>query len=125
MGLTSCNHQTIMVDMTEPSVRHVEQRKTRQADDAITGASTPMVERTFWLLDLLSASEDGLTFSDLVRALGISKGSLHGLLKSLERTRAVEQVEGRRYVVGPRIYDLALAYSQRAGLRRVALPGMR
>ena len=72
-----------------------------------------------------SASEDGLTFSDLVRALGISKGSLHGLLKSLERARAVEQVDGRRYVVGPRIYDLALAYSQRAGLRRFALPGMR
>ena len=83
--------------MTEPSVRHIEQRKTRRADDAIIGASTPMVERTFRLLDLLSAAEDGLTFSDLVRALGISKGSLHGLLKSLERTRAVEQVE--RYVV--------------------------
>jgi DNA-binding IclR family transcriptional regulator len=125
MGLTSSHHQFIIADMTEPSVRHIEQRKTRQADDAITGASTPMVERTFRLLDLLSASEDGLTFSDLVRALGISKGSLHGLLKSLERARAVEQVDGRRYVVGPRIYDLALAYSQRAGLRRVALPGMR
>ncbi|HEY1389891.1 MAG TPA: IclR family transcriptional regulator [Ktedonobacterales bacterium] len=91
----------------------------------MTGASTPMVERTFRLLDLLSASEDGLTFSDLVRALGISKGSLHGLLKSLERARAVEQVDGRRYVVGPRIYNLALTYSQRAGLRRFALPGMR
>ena len=73
--------------MTEPSVRHIEQRKTRQAGDATTGASTPMVERTFRLLDLLSASEDGLTFSELVRALGISKGSLHGLLKSLERAR--------------------------------------
>lgn len=114
-----------MVYMTEPSVRHVEQHKTRRVDDAITGASTPMVERTFRLLDLLGDSEEGLTFSDLVRALSISKGSMHGLLKSLERARAVEQVDGRRYVVGPRIYDLALSYSQRAGLRRFALPGMR
>ncbi len=111
--------------MTEPSVRHTEQRRQRQADDAIAGASTPMVERTFRLLDLLSASEDGLTFSEVVRTLGISKGSLHGLIKSLERARAIEQVDGRRYVVGPRIYDLALAYSQRAGMRRLALPGMR
>ncbi len=85
----------------------------------------PMIERTFRLLDMLSASEDGLTFSELVRALAISKGSLHGLLKSLERARAIEPVDGRRYVVGPRIYDLALTYSQRAGLRRFALPGMR
>ncbi len=111
--------------MTEPSVRHIEQSNQQQAADTLTGASTPMVERTFRLLDLLSSSDDGLTFSDLVRVLGISKGSLHGLLKSLERTRAVEQVDGRRYMVGPRIYDLALAYSQRAGLRRFALPGMR
>jgi DNA-binding IclR family transcriptional regulator len=111
--------------MTEPLVRYNEQNAPQQADDMVTGASTPMVERTFRLLDLLSASDDGLTFSDLVRALGISKGSLHGLLKSLERVRAVEHVDGRRYVVGSRIYDLALTYSQRAGLRRFALPGMR
>ena len=84
-----------------------------------------MVERTFRLLDILSASEEGLTFSELARALAISKGSLHGLLKSLERLRVVEQVEGRRYLLGPRIYDLALAYSERAGLRRAALSGMR
>ena len=84
-----------------------------------------MVERAFRLLDILSASEEGLTLSELARALDISKGSLHGLLKSLERLRVVEPVEGRRYLPGPRIYDLALAYSERAGLRRAALPGMR
>lgn len=125
MDLTLGYHQTIIVDMTEPSVRHTELRRQRQADDAIAGAATPMVERTFRLLDSLSASEDGLTFSELVRALDLSKGSLHGLLKSLERSQAIAQIDGRRYVVGPRIYELALAYSQRAGLRRFALPGMR
>lgn len=104
--------------MTEPAVRYTEQNDGRQP-------ATPMVERTFRLLDILSASEEGLTFSELARALAISKGSLHGLLKSLERLRVVEQVEGRRYLLGPRVYDLALSYSERAGLRRAALPGMR
>jgi DNA-binding IclR family transcriptional regulator len=84
-----------------------------------------MVERTFSLLDLLSVSEEGLTFSDLARALSMSKGSLHGLLKTLERARVIEQTEERRYVIGPRVGDLARAHDQRAGLRRFALPAMR
>ena len=110
--------------MTEPVVRYTEQNDGQQATGA-PAIATPMVERTFRLLDILGASDDGLTFSELARALDISKGSLHGLLKSLERLRVVEQGEGRRYLLGPRVYDLALTYSERAGLRRAALPGMR
>jgi DNA-binding IclR family transcriptional regulator len=84
-----------------------------------------MVERAFRLLDLLSFSEAGLTLSDLARALSMSKGSVHGLLKTLESNRVVEQVEDRHYVLGPRIFDLAQAYGQRPDLRRFALPAMR
>jgi len=84
----------------------------------------PMVERAFRLLDLLSVSADGLTLSDLARALGMSKGSVHGLLKTLRHSAVIELSEDHRYVLGPRIYDLAQAYFQRAGLRRVALPAM-
>lgn len=87
--------------------------------------AAPMVERAFRLLDLVGASEDGLTLSDLARALGMSKGSLHGLLKTLEAVGAVELAEDRRYTLGPRVYDLAQAYVERAGLRRFALPAMR
>ena len=84
-----------------------------------------MVGRAFRLLDLLSLSEEGLTLSDLARALGMSKSSVHGLLKTLESNSAVEQSDERRYVLGPRIYDLAQAYGQRPDLRRFALPAMR
>jgi DNA-binding IclR family transcriptional regulator len=84
-----------------------------------------MVERAFRLLDIVGASEDGLTLSDLARALGMSKGSLHGLLKTLETVGAIELAEGRHYTLGSRVYDLAQAYVERAGLRRFALPAMR
>jgi DNA-binding IclR family transcriptional regulator len=83
-----------------------------------------MVERAFLLLELLSDSEEGLTLTDLARALTMSKGSMHGLLKTLESIGAIEQVEERRYVLGARVYLLAQAYIQRAGLRRFALPAM-
>src|SRR5579871_7058273 len=83
--------------------------------------AAPMVERAFRLLDLLSESEEGLTLSDLARSLSMSKGSMHGLLKTLESNGVIEQVEERRFVLGPRIYDLAQSYVQRAGLRHFAL----
>lgn len=114
-----------MFCMHEPVVRYTEHDDIQQQPLAAPATATPMVERTFRLLDTLSNSDDGLTLSELARALGISKGSLHGLLKSLEHLQVIEQASDRRYVVGPRIYDLALAYSQRTGLRRFALPGMR
>ena len=84
-----------------------------------------MVERAFRLLELLSVSEEGLTLSELARALGMSKSSVHGLLKTLEGSRAIEQTEERHYILGPRVFDLAQAYGQRPGLRRFALPAMR
>lgn len=84
----------------------------------------PMVERAFRLLDLLSVTEEGLTLTDLARSLNMSKGSIHGLLKTLESNGAIEQMEDRRFVLGPRIYDLAQTYIQRAGLRHFALPAM-
>src|SRR5260370_22115136 len=84
-----------------------------------------MVERGFRLLGFLSVTEEGLTLSDLARALKMSKGSIHGLLKTLEGNGAIEQAEERRFVLGPHIYDLAHAYVQRAALRHSSLPAMR
>src|SRR5437879_4105462 len=108
--------------MAEQIIQNKEQLEAEASPGVIPA---PMVERAFRLLDLLSESEEGLTLSDLARALAMSKGSMHGLLKTLESSGAVEQVEERRFVLGPRIYDLAQAYIQRAGLRRFAVPAMR
>ncbi len=108
--------------MKEQIVQYSEQSRLQ---GEATPVPAPMVERAFRLLDLLSVAEEGLTLSDLARALNMSKGSIHGLLKTLESSGAIEQVEERRFVLGSRIYDLAQAYIQRAGLRHFALPAMR
>jgi DNA-binding IclR family transcriptional regulator len=84
-----------------------------------------MVERAFRLLDLLATSEVGYSLSELARLLGMSKGSVHGLLKTLESGGVVEQDGERRYALGPRLYNLTQAYIRRSGLRRFALPAMR
>jgi DNA-binding IclR family transcriptional regulator len=109
--------------MEERTVQHKERENTVLAPDSANVAPAPMVERAFRLLDLLSMSEAGLTLSELARMLKMSKGSLHGLLKTLESSRVVEQSGDRQYVLGQRIYNLAI-YVQGTGLRRFALPAM-
>src|ERR1700674_2590796 len=111
--------------MNEQSVQYSEQNEADEEVSVAQIAPAPMVERAFRLLDLLSVTEEGLTLSDLARALNMSKGSIHGLLKTMENSGAIEQVEDRRFVLGPRLYDLAQTYIQRAGLRHFALPVMR
>ncbi len=113
------------VHMKEQSVQYGEQNIPREGTAPAHELPAPMVERAFRLLDLLSVTEEGLTLSDLARSLNMSKSSIHGLLKTLENSAAIEQVEDRRFVLGPRIYDLAQTYIQRAGLRHFALPAMR
>lgn len=110
--------------MKERSVPYTELEDLREDSIGAANVPAPMVERAFRLLDLVSASEEGLTLSELARALSMSKGSMHGLLKTLENSGALEQTEERSYILGPRIYDLAQRYISRAGLRRFALPAM-
>lgn len=110
--------------MEEQAVQYGEQTRKR-VQPVAQELPAPMVERAFRLLDLLGTCEDGLTLSDLARALSMSKSSVHGLLKTLESCGAIEQIEDRRFVLGPRIYDLAQSYIQRAGLRYFALQAMK
>lgn len=111
--------------MAKQTVRQNEQHLEQPASSSPAIVPAPMVERAFRLLEVLSASEEGLTLSELARALDMSKGSIHGLLKTLENSQVIEQSEERLYVLGPRLYDLTQNYIQRAGLRRFALPAMR
>ena len=125
-GLDSKPGIRYSVHMVERFVQNNAQHSAPQQPESLTsGAAAPMVERAFRLLELLSVSEEGLTLSELARALGMSKSSVHGLLKTLENNHAIEQTSERHYMLGPRIFDLAQAYGQRPGLRRFALPAMR
>lgn len=110
--------------MTEQIVQSGENVEMITETNSTQLTPAPMVERAFKLLDLLSEAEESMKLSDMAIKLGMSKGSLHGLLKTLEKIGAVEQAKDKGYIPGPHIYELAQTYMQRAGLRRFALPAM-
>ncbi|HEX9038323.1 MAG TPA: IclR family transcriptional regulator [Ktedonobacterales bacterium] len=111
--------------MSKPTVHDTDPHYGEPDAERGGAAPAPMVERAFRLLDLLATSEAGYSLSELARLLEMSKGSLHGLLKTLESGGVVEQDSERRYALGPRLYNLTQAYIRRSGLRRFALPAMR
>ncbi|MBO0794953.1 MAG: IclR family transcriptional regulator, partial [Ktedonobacteraceae bacterium] len=110
--------------MGKRTVQHIRQPGETTLSGNGGNVPSPMVERAFRVLDLLSTSETGMTLSELARAMAISKGSLHGLLKTLETIGVIEQSEERLYAPGPHLYELAQHYAQHAGLRRFAIPAM-
>lgn len=79
----------------------------KQHMNATGDIPTPVIKRTFLLLDLLADAKDGLSLSELARISQISKSSIYNLLKSLELCGIIEQPNGRLYVLGAQAYRLA------------------
>jgi len=85
----------------------------------------PTVEKAFQILEILSASDQGLTISDLFRASGISKSTVHGITAALEDAGAVVRDAGtKRYSLGLTLFELGRAVYSRIALKDVARPFM-
>jgi len=85
----------------------------------------PTVKKTFQILDYIARREQKTTISDISRALGISKSTVHGIIKALEREGAVlRNPKSRHYSVGMRFFELAQAAYARIDLKSVARPVM-
>ncbi|MGK5448899.1 IclR family transcriptional regulator [Streptomyces radiopugnans] len=78
-----------------------------------------VLEGAFALLETLRRYADGAGVTELARACGVPKGTVHRLLDQLVAVGAVERYDGR-YRVGPRLYWLGQAWEPHPGLRAAA-----
>ncbi len=80
-------------------------------------------ERVAMLLKILSKNPGGLLFSDIEHALSLPKSSLHALLTTMSATALVRyDADTNRYGLGPLVWELATAFSQKLQLVPMALP---
>ncbi len=64
--------------------------------------------RAFELLRAVAAAPEGLSLSQLATQLGLSKSTIHGLIRALVQAGALDQdLERRHYTLGSTIADLA------------------
>lgn len=85
------------------------------------------VRRALEILHILSfnASSSGMRFSDLQAQSGLSKGTLHRLLKSLSEEGFVEQAAGSRvYYLGLEFLSMGERAANRLDIRAVTQPSL-
>jgi DNA-binding IclR family transcriptional regulator len=87
-----------------------------------TSYRAPAVSRAFRILKLLAGSSDALGVSDLARATGASKGSIHGVLIALRAEDAVEEVAGKKFRLGPLVEALGKSRRGERSLGEVCGP---
>lgn len=78
--------------------------------------------RSFHILDLLVGQEDGLRLSEIRDALMLPASSLHNMLKTMVAAGVLAVNEDLRYVVGPRMRDLARVTVDAIDVRQHARP---
>jgi len=74
----------------------------------------PAVGKAFQVLQLISRSNEGVGLSDVAGALGMSKGTVHGVVSALEEMGAVlRDPRTRKFTLGFTLFELGKrAYSQ-------------
>ncbi len=76
------------------------------------------VDRAARILKELSSGSRGLGVSELAVNLGLAKGTVHGLLRTLQKHGLVEQsIESGKYQLGPALLELSSGYLDLSELR--------
>ena len=102
---------------TTPVVRHC---RTQRYGPAVPG-SVQSVERAAAILRLLAEEDEPIGLAQITSALGLAKGTVHGILRTLEDVGFVEQDQaGGPYRVATEVFRLGWT---EAGSERTAVQG--
>jgi DNA-binding IclR family transcriptional regulator len=86
----------------------------------------PSVDRAMSLFELLASAQRGMTLSELSRKLSIPKSTAHYLIHTLVTRGYIQRgPDGRHYLLGLRLSDVASASSAELNLRTLATPFLR
>ncbi len=98
-----------------------EKRKRQR----LTGLHQSIARPSAVLEALAEASSNGLRMTDVMRATGLGKATVHRLLAGLTSAGLVDQdPDSSRFFVGMRILSWAVSAGERFGLARLAEPAM-
>ena len=86
--------------------------------------SVPAVDKALDILELIAASPEPLTQTEIAELTGRSVGQLFRVLVTLERRGFLVRERGGGYMLGTRLFDLAHQHEPLRGLRAAALPVM-
>jgi len=84
------------------------------------------VVRAIDILDLMMERQEPIGVADVIDALRIPKSTAYELVRTLVERRYVERkADGRSYFLGPKLFELGMAYSSQIDLVKEAAPVVR
>ncbi len=84
------------------------------------------LERSIRIIVELSKAADGISLTDLSARTGLHKATISRILKTLSKEHFARQDSySSRYLLGPRVLDIAFDYLNKMELRQIALPHMK
>jgi IclR family transcriptional regulator, pca regulon regulatory protein len=90
---------------------------------AATGTSSQSLERGLAILSAFKPATPELGISELARALGLSRSTSHRYVSTLARLGYLDQnLQTRKYRLGPRVLDLGFAAINSMELRQISSP---
>ena len=93
---------------------------------AIKTPLVPALDRGLTILEMVSKSRSGLTFSQLARSLDFPKSSIHSMLVTFERLGYLHRSETTgRYACGIKLAEIANMAMDGTGMREKASPLLR
>lgn len=98
-----------------------DQRVLRDDEVASPPASVESVRRALRILRCFSVDAPELGVSDIARQLGMHKSTVYRLLGTMEAEGFVHQVDGARYALGWRLFELGGAVKGWPATRKVVL----
>lgn len=101
-------------------------KSAKRRTKATTTASyaTPALEKGLDILELLAHERDGLTKSEIARALDRTVSEIFRMLVCLERRRYIAETSADRYVLSLRLFQLVQEHPPTERLLSEALPRM-
>lgn len=91
---------------------------------AKSSAGESALRRALKILDTFSFDAPFLTLSEMARRAGYPTSTTHRIVNELVRNGLLEQLEGRRYRLGNRLWELGARTPGALGLREIARPYM-
>lgn len=89
-----------------------------------TSADRSVVERTLGVLGAFDAGNVMLTVSEISRRAGLPVATAYRIVSKLVSWGALERVEGNKYTIGLRLWEVALLATRHSALRGAAIPYM-
>ena len=101
-----------------------------ESSSALADRSAPQMSRSVVraidILDLMMDRQQPVGVADVIAALGIPKSTAYELIRTLVERRYVERKsDGRSYFLGPKLFELGMAYSAQVDLVKEAAPIVR